>query len=117
VDEHLAITERVERLAGEELIGRFRLLQAKDVRRPLCDKPPNIVDPQPDRVDIPCDQTKSQGPAPGTELRNCSGAENIGARSGGKTGRLHVRSVWGKSGPQGRRDRFKEGLLTLSASE
>src|ERR1700736_3280194 len=37
--------------------------------------------------------------------------QNIGARSGGKTGRLHVRSVWGKLDPQGRRVRSKEGLL------
>src|SRR6201993_935114 len=38
-------------------------------------------------------------------------SKNIGARSGGKTGRLHVRSVWGKLDPQGRRVRSKEGLL------
>ena len=34
-----------------------------------------------------------------------------GARSGGKTGRLHVRSVWGKPDPQGRQARSKESLV------
>jgi hypothetical protein len=32
---------------------------------------------------------------------------------GGETGRLHVRSVWGKKGPQGRRARFLESLVSL----
>jgi len=33
---------------------------------------------------------------------------------GGKTGRLHVRSVWGKPDPQGRQARLKKRLLLSS---
>jgi hypothetical protein len=46
-----------------------------------------------------------------------SGAgKNVGARSGGKTGRLHVQKRLGKLGPQGRRARSEESFGALFAS-
>src|SRR5215470_6533623 len=58
IHEHVAIAKRLDRVAGEVLVGSFCLLQAKNIRRPLRNEPPNIVDPQPDRVDIPTDKAQ-----------------------------------------------------------
>src|SRR5258708_24991367 len=40
------------------------------------------------------------------------GAKQNGARSGGRTGRLLVRSAWGNPGPQGRRGRVSEDMTS-----
>src|SRR5215470_9250054 len=41
------------------------------------------------------------------------GTQKTMAPGRGETGRLHVRSVWGKQGPQGRRARSEESLASL----
>ena len=78
VHQHMAIAERLEQLAREQLVGRLGLLQAQDVRRPFRDEPPDIVDAQPDRVDVPGD--KAQGLIAAFD-RDCAATE-AGLRHG-----------------------------------
>src|SRR5262249_9611691 len=67
------------------------------------------------RIELIFQVTRRNVDRDGCQPRTNSARHN-GARSGGKTGRQHVRSASGKSGPQGRRDRSKENRLALSAS-
>ena len=75
-------------------LRRLRLLQAQDVRLLLLEQPADEPDAQPDRVDVPGDQT--QRTAPTIQVANL---HKNGARSGGMTGRLLVRSAWGNPDP------------------
>src|SRR6266850_5944317 len=110
--EHISVADGFERLAWKQAVLGLGLLKAKDLRGPFRDQPPYIVQPEANRVDVPGDEAHNHGASEqfGWDRTVEEYHKNIGARSGGKTGRLHVRSVWGKLDPQGRRVRFNEGL-------
>ena len=116
VHQHMAIAERLEASPRKKLVRGLGLLQAQNIRCPFRHSRRTLSIRS--RIELMFQVTRRNIRFAARRRSWISRArKSNGARSGGKTGRLHVRSVWGKSGPQGRRDRFKESLVALSASE
>src|ERR1700737_120074 len=111
--EHISVADGFERLARKQAVLSLGLLKANNLGRPLRDQPPHIVQPEADRVDVPSDEAHNYGASRGVRLGAGPQRNTTKHRRpvGGEPGRLHVRSVWGKLDPQGRRVRSKEGLL------
>jgi hypothetical protein len=60
VHQHVAVAERLERLAREQLVRRLGLLQAQHIGLRLLEQTPDEADAQPHRVDVPGDQSHGQ---------------------------------------------------------
>ena len=51
------VAKRLDLQPGERLVDAFDFLQADDVRRTLLEPGHEMLDPLPDRIDVPCGDT------------------------------------------------------------
>ena len=127
--QHVAIAERLEFFAREQLVRGLGFLQAQNVRADsLTSRRTSSMRSRTELMFQVMTRSATAHPMCWAGDRNANGAmgsqrttdatgrRKNGARSGGRTGRLLVRSAWGKSGPAGETGPSKEGLA-LSASE
>ena len=63
-DRHMIEAERADRQIGEQPVHAFDFLKAKDVRPLRAHETLDQVEPQPDRVDVPCREAKTHEVCP-----------------------------------------------------